>query len=98
MPTTDEQIRRVLRIKRKHESALISKANVVAVGIGMRERARSSGDEPIIIVSVTRKVPIAELADDDVVPGELEGVRVEVQAVGPMHPSSSANRKAPSEA
>ena len=41
-------------------------------------------DEPAIIVSVTRKVPLAQLAPRDVIPRELDGMPVYIQAVGKL--------------
>ena len=39
-------------------------------------------DQPAIVVSVTHKVPSSDLAEQDIVPSELEGVPVDVQAIG----------------
>ncbi|HHS97172.1 MAG TPA: hypothetical protein ENK08_04645 [Chloroflexi bacterium] len=60
------------------------KANVVGVGIGFRQREGRPLDELAIIVSVTHKVPRERLSPDDLIPSELEGVPVDVQAVGEL--------------
>lgn len=39
-------------------------------------------DQIGVIVNVRRKVPLAQLAEQDVIPAELEGVPVDVTEVG----------------
>lgn len=85
MPISQEQIRQLRRVKRTHEGELMRKANVVGVGIGFRRRRGKPTEEPAIIVSVTHKVPRSELNTEDVVPRELDGVPVDVEAVGTLH-------------
>ncbi|MEU3462431.1 hypothetical protein ABZ721_21155 [Streptomyces sp. NPDC006733] len=62
----------------RHESRLMQLANVTGVGTGRDERT----GEDLIVVFVSRKVPRAELRAEDVVPAELDGVPVQVLAVG----------------
>ncbi len=78
----EKELERVRAVKAAYEKELMRKANVVGVGIGLRRRRGQSTGELAIVVSVTRKVPLEELAPEDVVPRELEGVPVDVQAVG----------------
>jgi len=59
-------------IKEKHESDLMKKKNVVGVGVG----------DGKVVVMVERKVPLSELAEEDVVPKSLDGVRTDVLEVG----------------
>jgi hypothetical protein len=80
----DEGLDRLRAVKAAHEAALMRKANVVGVGIGLRQRQGEPAGEPVIVVSVTHKVPLRQLAPDDVIPRELEGVPVDVQAVGEL--------------
>jgi hypothetical protein len=84
MGISDEQMQRLRTIKAKHESDLMRKANVVGVGIGFRRRAREATEEPSIVVSVTHKVPYSMLDPEDIIPRELDGVPVDVQAVGKL--------------
>jgi len=77
-----EVIQRATRVKRKHEAELMRKANVVAVGVGLRSRRGQSTDEVCIVVSVTHKVPAAHLKRGDVIPPSLEGVPVDVMVTG----------------
>ncbi len=69
-------------VKAAHESELMNKANVVGVAIGLRQRRGALTSEPVIVVSVTHKVPSSELASEDVIPNVLDGVPVDVQTLG----------------
>ena len=60
----------------------MSKANVVGVGVGLRRRAGALTDDVALVVMVSRKVPNAQLAPEDIVPREIDGVPVDVQEVG----------------
>jgi hypothetical protein len=75
---TDE-IRRVRRI---YEKELLAKANVVGVGVGLRQRSGERTGEPALVVLVRKKIPLEQLSSQDVIPASLEGVPVDVQEVG----------------
>ncbi len=78
----DDLTRRALRVKQTHEEELLSKANVLGVGVGLRERGGQRGEQVALVVLVRRKLPVGELAPNDVIPREIEGVPVDVQEVG----------------
>jgi hypothetical protein len=82
----DQDYSRVREIKDRFEDKILIKANVVGVGIGLREQAGERLEEVCIVVMVTQKVPRAELAPEDLIPTEIEGVGVDVQAVGELKP------------
>ncbi len=82
--TQDEKIERLKAIKTAHEADLMRRANVVGVGIGLRQRKGEFTSEPVIVVSVTHKVPLSQLAPGDVIPRELEGIPVDVQTTGKL--------------
>ena len=82
--TQNGDLERLRIIKSAHAADLMSKANVVGVGIGLRQRDGELTNEPVIVVSVIHKTPLSQLAPDDVIPRELEGVPVNVQAVGKL--------------
>jgi hypothetical protein len=84
MLIADEQMERLRAVKARHESELLRKANVVGVGIGFRTHGGDRTEEPSIVVSVTRKVPGWALNPEDRIPRELDGVPVDVQAVGQL--------------
>lgn len=79
-----EELEHLRAVKAVYETTLMHKANVVGVGIGLRQREEKLTDEPVIVVSVTRKVPLSQLTPGDVIPRELDGVPVDVQAVGEL--------------
>ena len=76
------QIEHIHAVKARYEAALLEKENVVSVGIGFPLREGQPVGEPGIIVSVTRKVAAHELAPEDLIPRQLEGVRVWVEEIG----------------
>ncbi|RME35541.1 MAG: hypothetical protein D6793_07130 [Thermoflexia bacterium] len=76
------ELDRVRAVKTAYERELMRKPNVVGVGIGFRQRSGELTDELAIIVSVTHKVPMEDLAPEDRIPSEIEGVPVDVQVIG----------------
>lgn len=58
------------------------RANVVGVGVGLRTRAGRREREVAIVVMVQQKVPRPMLAEADVLPGQIDGVPVDVVEVG----------------
>lgn len=80
----DKVLDRVRAVKSVYEADLMRKANVVGVGIGLRQTGGKPTGEPAVVVSVTHKVPISQLAAGDVIPRELDGIPVDVQVVGEL--------------
>jgi hypothetical protein len=73
---------RAEQVKRRYQAEILTKANVVGVGVGLRSRAGKFTEEVAIVVMVSRKLPSADLADEDLLPQEIEGIPVDVQEVG----------------
>jgi len=73
---------RARAVKAAHAPALLKKANVVGVGVGLREQGGVRTGEVALVVMVSQKVPLADLAPADVIPASLDGVPVDVQEVG----------------
>ncbi len=65
-----------------HTDHLMSHANVVGVGVGLRQVAGEYTDEKAIVVMVTKKMPIAQLGEDDILPTEIEDIPIDVQEMG----------------
>jgi hypothetical protein len=61
-------------------------ANVVGIGIGLKEIKGEFSDQLALVVNVSRKKPLAELDAADVVPPRIEGVITDVQEVGDLKP------------
>ena len=81
---TAEEIERLKAVKTTYETALMQKANVVGVGIGLRQVAGKLTGEPAIVVSVTDKVPMELLDPSDVIPQQLDGFPVDIQVTGKL--------------
>lgn len=84
-PVSVEQVR---EIKARYEQELLSKPNVVGLGIGYREVRGRMTDQVGLIVMVRRKVPRDQLAPHEVIPAEIEGIPVDVREVGEVRPLS----------
>lgn len=69
-------------VKEKFETELLKLENVVGVGIGLRKRDGIYTDEVALVVMVKKKMTENELAQKNLIPQELEGVKVDVQEIG----------------
>ncbi len=72
----------VIQAKRQHLGRLLRRQNVVACGVGFKESGGKVTDELCVVVSVTKKVPVAQLSRGDVVPKALGAVATDVREVG----------------
>lgn len=59
-------------------------AHVVATGVGYKVISGKRTAIPSIICSVEKKLPVAELADKDVVPREFDGIPTDIIETGPI--------------
>ena len=75
-------LEKVKAVKRAYENELLAKANVVGVGVGLREKGGVHTKSVALVVMVSRKVPLSQLAAQDMIPAQIEGVPVDVQEVG----------------
>lgn len=73
---------RFAAVRARHEDRLLRYPNVVGVSEGTRVRGGVDTGEPCLVVYVTRKVPAAKLGESGLLPTELDGVPVDVRAVG----------------
>jgi hypothetical protein len=78
-------LQQATQAKRQHVGDLLHRKNVVACGVGFKESEGQISTEPCIVVSVTHKVPQAQLAPEDLVPRSLDSVKTDVQEVGVFH-------------
>jgi hypothetical protein len=72
----------VIQTKSQNLNYLLSRKNVVACGVGFKETERGMTDEPCVVVSVTRKMPEAQLTPADIVPKKLGEVKTDVVETG----------------
>ena len=70
------------QVRQAYQDWLMSKANVVGVGIGYRQRQGERTDEIALIVMVSQKIPRAQLDAEDIIPSEIDGVPVDIKEVG----------------
>ncbi len=86
MSTTGEAgltpTQKVSQVKRAYQAELMAKANVVGVGVGFRQVGGQRTETVALVVMVARKLPAEQLAPQDMLPKEIEGVPVDVQEVG----------------
>lgn len=73
---------RITQVQVKYVDELMQKAHVVGVGVGLAKVDDEYTDEMALVVLVDEKVPLEELDEEDQIPTELDGVRVDVQETG----------------
>jgi hypothetical protein len=79
---SEQAVQHALDVKRRHEAELLSKPNVVAVGVGYRTRGGLPTSEVCIVVSVSRKVSSSNLKRGDALPQQVEDVPIDVVESG----------------
>lgn len=72
----------IKRVKERRAAELLSKANVVGVAVGYKEKGGQKTDRLSLVVMVRKKVPLSELKRQDVVPSEIDRVVTDVKEVG----------------
>jgi hypothetical protein len=78
----EEQMKKALAVKAACERALLQKAHVVGVGVGLRQQGGEYTQTVSLVVIVEEKLAISELNPADILPGEVDGIPVDVQEVG----------------
>jgi hypothetical protein len=75
-------VERARRVKQQYVNTLLTKKNVVACGIGYKETEGVMTDELCIVVSVEKKMPLAQLTEADIVPKAVDDVKTDVLETG----------------
>lgn len=78
----NNQISKVTEVQAKYADDIMAKANVVGVGVGMIKHGDEPTNEVGLVVLVSQKVPLEDLAEADIIPKKLDGVSVDVQETG----------------
>lgn len=78
----ETQIAHATEVQARYADMLLSKAHVVGVGVGFAQRGGQPTRQVALVVMVDEKLPVAQLAETDVLPSELDGVPIDVQATG----------------
>jgi hypothetical protein len=76
------ELEKAQAVKAAYQDLLMSKPNVVGVGIGPRYKGGRRSEEVGLVVMVQRKLPITMLAPGEAIPTQLEGIPVDVIEVG----------------
>ena len=74
----DPRMVRALEVKGRQAQFLRAHRNVTGIGVGFREVRGKLTDEIVLRVFVSKKLPLSELAPQDVLPREIDGVQVDV--------------------
>ena len=74
----------VRQAKKLHQSRLMTKSNVVGVGVGLKDTRSDKTDEICVKVLVTRKLSPEALLSGELVPKEVDGIRTDVIQVGDL--------------
>lgn len=75
---------KIADIQIRYTDELMAKKNVVGIGIGLAMKEGEYTDEVVLVVMVEQKEPIEALAEEDIIPQEIEGIPVDVQETGPI--------------
>ena len=78
----EEAITTARTLLKKHSKDLLSRANVVATGIGFKTAGGERTETPSIICSVEKRMEVSDLSPRDVVPSQLDGVPTDVIETG----------------
>jgi hypothetical protein len=70
------------QMKRQQGTRLLSMSNVVAVGVGFKKAGDVQTNEPCVVVSVVKKLPVIQLSESSLVPKTLGGVKTDVIETG----------------
>jgi len=69
-------------VKREQESTLMSLGNVVATGVGFKIAGNLQTNEPSVVVSVVKKLPLVQLPESTRVPKTINGIPTDVIETG----------------
>ena len=75
-------MKHIRSVKNRYEAELLVLPNVIGVGIGLKEINGQITDQLSIIVNVSQKKPLSQLAPADVIPIEIQDIVTDVQEIG----------------
>ncbi len=78
----DAEMAKAALVQAKYTDELMQKPHVVGVGLGLAQKDGQPTNEVAVIVMVDEKVAAEMLSPEDVIPAQLDGVRVDVQPMG----------------
>jgi len=74
----------VAQVKEMYKGTILTKPNVVGVGVAYKESGGRRTDELSVVALVREKIPAARLAPEELVPQEVGGIRTDVVQVGEL--------------
>lgn len=74
----------IRQAKDSHKEQILSKPNVVGVGLGYKETRGRKTNELCVVALVRRKIPEAGLEQSELVPREIDGIPTDVIDVGEL--------------
>jgi len=77
-----QMIADALVVKQQYLSELLGKINVVGCGVGFKIAGDVSTSEPCVVISVSRKLPKAQLTASDLVPKMINQIKTDVIETG----------------
>jgi hypothetical protein len=80
----EDPMARASAAQAKYTDELMRKPNVVGVAVGLAKEGDQLTNDIALVVLVNKKVPFDQLAPEERIPGQLDGVRVDVQEVGEL--------------
>jgi len=89
---TMNEIRQAVGAKQVHLPSLLTRPNVVGVGVDLRQKGGRTSDEVCVVALVRRKQPPTALSPEGMVPATVDGVPVDVLEVGDLR--AQVDRKA----
>ncbi len=76
------QVQRASEVQARYADDLMRKPHVVGVAVGYASQGGKATPEIGLVVMVDEKLPPDQLDPQDMIPSELDGVRVDVQETG----------------
>jgi hypothetical protein len=93
METNMTAVSLVQQVKRQNEDRLMSMSNVVATGIGFKKAGDVQTNEPCVVVSVIKKLPVIQLSESSLVPKTLGGMKTDVVETGKIFAQQDPRQK-----
>lgn len=78
----DASYQKAQKAKHLHGAWLMSRLNVVGVGVGRKRRGGQTLPHWCVVVYVSKKVPAFALPPEEIIPPEIEGIPTDVVEVG----------------
>ncbi len=72
----------VREMKRQHAERFLRRETSVAVGVGYKISGGVQTDEPAVVISVRKKLPVAQLSASELIPKDVDGVKTDVIETG----------------